>query len=114
MNNDPETKMSPSKSEDDYIWVGLVDGIIGLFTGVFSTRLGLGLFLFALGIFLIFVGIAKVDPGGLFTVRIVGVCFLIGGALLFRSGIQEKRRERDEAAKGPRPPIRISLRRRRR
>lgn len=113
MNTDSETKKSPAKSEDDHIWIGLLDGITGIFTGVFNTRIGLGLFLFVLGVFLVLVRVAKDDPGGLVTIRTVGVIFLIGGALLIRSGIRKKHRERDEPTKGVEPQIRRSLRRRR-
>ena len=91
----------------------MLDGITGMFTGVFNTRIGLGLFLFVLGVFLFLVRVAKDDPGGLFTIRTVGVGFLIGGAWLIRSGIREKRREREEPIIGVKPPIRRSLRRRR-
>ncbi len=113
MSTDTNSNKDSVKTEDDHIWIGLLDGITGIFTGVFNTRIGLGLFLFVLGLFLVLVRVAKDDPGGLFTIRTVGAGFLIGGALLIRSGIMEKRREREEGTKGVKSPMRKSLRRRR-
>ena len=111
MSTEPDSSKPPSKKEDDHLWIGILDGITGIFTGVFNTRIGLGLFLFVLGIFLLLVRVANDDPGGSFTIWTVGIGFLIGGALLVRSGIREKRR--DGASKAPTRPIRRSTRSRR-
>jgi len=113
MSDDPQTKKALEEGEHDYIWTGVFDGLVGVFTGVFNTRIGLGFFLLLLAIFMILVRIADDDPGGLVTIRTVGILFLIASALLFRSGIREKRRERENATENSKPPVRRSLRRRR-
>lgn len=114
MSDDPQTKKALEEGEHDYIWTGVFDGLVGAFTGVFNTRIGLGFFLLLLGIFMMFARVAEDDPGGLVTIRTVGILFLIASVLLFRSGIREKRRERESAEGSPKTPVRRATSRRRR
>ena len=113
MGTDSETKKVPEKGENDHIWLGLFDGVAGLFTGTFSTRIGFGLFLFILGLLMILAPVQGNDLGAKIMLRSLGVGIIIGAAFLFRSGLREKRHERDESRSAS-PSIRRSPKSRRR
>lgn len=110
MSESQRLKKTLDEGKHDYIWDGVFDGIIGIFVGVFNTRIGLGVFLFLLGIFMMLARVADDDPSGLVTIRMVGILFLTSSVLLFRGGIREKRREREKFTASSKPPVRKSLR----
>lgn len=114
MATEPETKKAPTKGDSDHVWIGLFDGLVGLFTGAFSTRIGFSLFLFFGGLLLILAPVQGDLVGAKIMLRTLGIGALIGAAFLFRSGIREKRREQNESTEGSKPPVRRVTTRRRR